>query len=516
MPDMPLVAPQGTEADVCIVVEGAYPYIRGGVSSWVQDLIQSQAHLRFHLLIISAPAAEMVLRYAIPPNVSGITHVFVQEVPLGKRRLRGSKALLAKLQRPVERLMAQGEADDLREVIRLLAPVHDDIGRHILLDSREAWQSFNELYGEMCDGASFINSFWGWRSLVAGLYSMVLGEVPKAKVYHSISTGYAGVWAARASFETGRPVLVTEHGVYTNERRLEILAAPWLAIDDTTGFSIDSDANKVKELWINTFVSYSKACYQACSHIITLFEGNHALQVEDGAAPERLSVIPNGIDLSRYSGIVRVPNIAEGGTRPPTVALIGRVVTIKDVKTYIRACSLLARRVPDARCLILGPLDEDPDYVASCKALVKQLALQDTVIFMGMVNLLEYFGKIDIVVLTSISEAQPLVILEGGAAAVPSVATNVGSCRELIVGRSDEAPHLGQGGRVTAIANPAATANAIADLLLDEPNRQRCGLAMQARVRAHYDKRSLHERYARLYQELMDRPDAAQLGAGEP
>ncbi len=508
MPKLPTNAPQGPEADVCIVVEGAYPYIRGGVSSWVQDLIQSQAHLRFHLVIISSPAAEMTLRYPLPPNVSGITHVFVQEVPLGRRRIRGSRQLLAALQLPVARLMAQGKADDLRDVLRVLKPVKAEIGRHILLDSAEAWRSFNEVYEDMCDGASFINSFWGWRSLVAGLYSMVLGEVPPARVYHSISTGYAGVWAARASFETGRPVIVTEHGVYTYGRRLEILAAPWLAIDDTTGFSIDSDANKVKELWINTFVSYSKACYQACSHIITLFEGNYALQVEDGAAPERPSVIPNGIDLPRYANIVRVPNQSEGGTRPPTVALIGRVVPIKDVKTYIRACAILARRVPDARCLILGPLDEDPDYVRACQALVKRLKLESIVEFTGMVDLLEYFGKIDVVVLTSISEAQPLVILEGGAAAVPSVATDVGSCRELILGRSDEVPNLGPGGQITAIANPASTAHAIAELLLDETGRQRCGLAMQARVRAHYDKRSLHVRYATLYQELIERPDA--------
>ena len=55
--------------------------------------------------------------------------------------------------------------------------------------------------------------------------------------------------------------------------------------------------------------------------------------------------------------------------------------------------------------------------------------------FTGRVNLLEYLGKIDVVVLTSLSEAQPLVILEAGAAGVPVVATDVGACGEMILGQ---------------------------------------------------------------------------------
>ena len=125
-----------------------------------------------------------------------------------------------------------------------------------------------------------------------------------------------------------------------------------------------------------------------------------------------------------------------------------------------------------------------------------------------MANLMDYFGRIDVMVLTSISEAQPLVILEGGAARVPSVATDVGACRELIFGRSEEVPNLGAGGRVTEIGNPAEIADALAELLLDEPLRQRCGAVMQARVRSSYDKVDLHVRYARLYQDLMAKPDA--------
>jgi glycosyltransferase involved in cell wall biosynthesis len=51
--------------------------------------------------------------------------------------------------------------------------------------------------------------------------------------------------------------------------------------------------------------------------------------------------------------------------------------------------------------------------------------------------------KIGLVVLSSISEALPLVLLEGLAAGVPAVATDVGSCRQLIYGLSEEDQALG-------------------------------------------------------------------------
>ena len=63
----------------------------------------------------------------------------------------------------------------------------------------------------------------------------------------------------------------------------------------------------------------------------------------------------------------------------------------------------------------------------------------------------DIFRKIGILVLTSISEALPLVILEGFANGVPAVATDVGSCRELIEGGRPEDKELGMAGAVVPI-----------------------------------------------------------------
>jgi glycosyltransferase involved in cell wall biosynthesis len=296
--------------------------------------------------------------------------------------------------------------------------------------------------------------------------------------------------------------LLTEHGIYTNERRIEITMADWLQGDAVPSLSIERRHRDLRDLWIDTFTSYSRATYAAASTIITLYEGNAELQVQDGADPGKLRVIPNGIEVPVDQQRSRPAD------SPPTVALIGRVVPIKDIKTFLRSCAILREFVPDVRVWVLGPLDEDPDYVAECRQLASRLDLEATVEFKGPVALADYYPRIDVVVLTSVSEAQPLVILEAAAVGVPSVATDVGSCREMILGRSDEQPSFGPAGAVTPLANPAATADAIRRLLTDGAFYQRCSEAARARVRSYYDKPKLDRAYAELYRDQIERAGA--------
>ena len=56
------------------------------------------------------------------------------------------------------------------------------------------------------------------------------------------------------------------------------------------------------------------------------------------------------------------------------------------------------------------------------------------------------------------------MILEGSCAGIPVVATNVGACRELLVGISQEDQALGESGLVTPVVSPDATAGAIIQL----------------------------------------------------
>ena len=488
-------------ADVCIIVEGSYPYVAGGVSSWIHELIESQPHLQFHLLILLAQSSDRELKYTLPENVVGTTEIVLQSLPQGKKRLPNSALIAQQIELTLNNLMHNGGFEDLKNLLEVLSKYKGKLGQEFLINSPEAWQMLLRMYNREFSHCSFLDYFWTWRGLLGGMYSVLQGELPEAKVYHSVSTGYAGLYLTRAKIETGRPAILTEHGIYTNERHIEIAMADWLHEEDHSlqGMAVDSSKRNIRHLWMQSFQSYSRACYSACDRIITLFGGNQKFQLHDGAQRSLMEIIPNGVDYERYEIL---QNEQRGNNF--VVALIGRVVPIKDIKTYITAISRVKETIPEIRAYVLGPIDEDPEYYCECMQLADHLGVQKELNFAGRVDLTQWMERIDINVLTSISEGQPLVILEAGAAGIPTIATDVGACREMIEGDSRENPSLGHGGIVVPLSSPVATADAIIQLMSDPQLLKRAGKNLQERVRRYYNKGDLQEKYRSLYNQYID------------
>lgn len=487
--------------DVCLVLEGTYPYVAGGVSSWVHDLVTAQSDLTFHIVSLLPGTEAPERRYEMPDNVRGLNHVFLQQLPVGGRHVGGLRKRLAAMEEPLRAIQSDGDIFDLKNLLDELAKGRGRYGRRLLMNSRPAWDMLVRMYEKDMPEGSFLDYFWTWRSLLGGLFSVMLSPMPQARVFHTVSTGYAGLFAARAKLQTGRPVLLTEHGIYTNERRIEIAMADWLYEGPSGSLGLDKPKRDLKDLWIDTFVAYSRACYQACDEIITLYTGNQDLQRRDGAEETKLRIIPNGVDYERFSRIERIPHDR------PTVALVGRVVPIKDIKTFIRSVAVLKQEVPNVLAYMMGPTEEDEDYYRECVQMVEHLELEDSFVFTGRVKLDEWLGKVDVMVLTSISEAQPLVILEGGAAGIPTVATDVGSCRDMLLGMPRENPPLGPGGAITPLANPAETGRQLAALLKDPETLAAARESIRERVRLYYNKVEIDRIYGELYAEHMAEPD---------
>jgi polysaccharide biosynthesis protein PelF len=485
-------------ADVCLIVEGAYPYVSGGVSTWVHDLIISLAPMTFHVVALRADNSPCKSRYEVPANLIGLTNIVLQPNQRKHSKNKEAKALMAEIEQPLQALLNKGNGDHFKRLVDVLRKHQDWITRDSLMDSDDTFELIQRMYQSLVPNSSFLQFFWSWRSLVGGLFAILTAEIPNAKVYHAISTGYAGLLMARAALESGRSGLLTEHGIYTNERRIEILMAEWLSDRSAGSLEIESKQRGLRDVWIDAFIGYSRTCYQFSEKIITLYDGNQKMQLRDGAVAERMEIIPNGVDTHFFSNLAKA-------SRPSglTIALIGRVVAIKDVKTYIRAVAILRESIPQIRALVLGPTDEDPNYFQECRDMVSHLGLKSTVEFLGQVKVYDFLPMIDVVVLTSISEAQPLVLLEAGAAAIPAVATDVGACREMIEGTTNESPPLGCGGIVTPLANPKAIAFALQKLLSDEQLRTSYGKTMQARTINYYAKEKVYSRYQQIYQSYL-------------
>jgi glycosyltransferase involved in cell wall biosynthesis len=503
-----LPAAEVVEADVCLIAEGCYPYVSGGVSSWIDWLMRTQSDLEFSVVAIVSGFERRQRRYSFPPNVRGFSEVVLHR-PLALHWSASwvRKPPRAELADALIALTSEGGAKELARIIELVKG--GGLSFSELLNSRLAWDIVCRMYDTIMPQASFLHFYWAWRALFGGLFATLKAPLPKALVYHTISTGYAGMLAARAALETGRPAIITEHGIYTNERRIEILTADWMVDTVEKGLSINDDRIDLRDVWIRAFDAYARACYDACSAITTLYRDNQRLQMDLGAKGEKLKVIANGIEVERFNGLPR----ATCDMRP-TMALIGRVVPIKDVKTFISAAADLRGRIPHLRALVLGPTDEDPAYFKECTELACELGLQETLIFTGNVNLVDYLPQIHVVVLTSLSEAQPLVLLEAGAAGIPCVTTDVGSCREILEGIGEQ-PALGPGGMVTHLVAPKQIADAVCGLLQDELLRRRLGHALCERVRRHYGSDRARREYSMLYRQFRTappRPPAARSG----
>lgn len=488
-------------ADVCLLLEGTYPYISGGVSSWTHDLIKSHNDLKFALVSLVADTQSKRQAFELPPNVVDWRTVSVGSIPAGHAKFSGARELPTRLAPALSNYFKHGSAKNFAALLEVMAPFRGHAGSAALLNSPEAWRTLTAMYEEDFSATSFLDYFWTWRALLTGLYSIVLADLPPARVYHAISTGYAGLMAARASLETGRPSIITEHGIYTNERRIEIALAEWLHDPGTLSLGDIAESGGLKALWTNAFAAYSQTAYTSASKITTLYRGNQDMQIRDGASASKLQVIANGIDVTRFSKIVR-----QAGRKRPCVALIGRVVPIKDIKTYIRAVRILADSIPNLEALVLGPDDEDIQYARECREMIQQLNLAANLTLTGRVKLDEFMPRIDLNVLTSVSEAQPLVILEAGAAGIPSVSTDVGCCSELLLGIENEKPAYGEGGIITPLANPTAIAIAMQSLLTNPARLQAAGQAMQQRVKALYNKVVIDQRYRQLYEQGMKMP----------
>ena len=67
-------------ADICLLLEGTWPYVRGGVSSWIHQMILGLPELTFTVMFIGGQRqAYSGRRYEIPPNVLHIEEVFLEE-----------------------------------------------------------------------------------------------------------------------------------------------------------------------------------------------------------------------------------------------------------------------------------------------------------------------------------------------------------------------------------------------------------------------------------------------------
>ncbi|NDB75450.1 MAG: DUF3492 domain-containing protein [Verrucomicrobia bacterium] len=513
-------------ADVTLFLEGTYPYVLGGVSSWVHQIITGLPELTFSLFYIGAkqePNAKQ--HYKLPPNVLTVREVYLHN-ELSKREQK-RRHVPAELRMALYDLLgrfylAKTEAERMAcfwATLEGLQEVEKRFRFGNLLRDREAWEILVAGYEEFCPDESFIDFFWTARFLHLPLWNLWKARdlVPPARVYHSVSAGYAGFIGAITGRRRHAPFFLTEHGIYTKERIAEISQADWIYEADRFQINFSEGLGKLKQMWINLFMFLGQVAYAQADKIITLYSGNAATEIEFGADGKKISIIPNGIEPSRFDAIYQ-QHMTRWQSSPEKkyVGFIGRVVPIKDVKTLLRAARIVCERMPEVEFLIAGPYAEDPTYFDECSKIVKLLHIEEKVHFLGMSKIMEVLPRMDVLVLTSISEGLPLVVLEGMAAGKPNVCSDVGACRELMFGRTAPDRALGRAGRLTKIMSPAETAHALIGILSNPETCVKMGIAGRQRAEQFYSMTAMLGAYRALYHQLAGKPVPPPAAAPRP
>lgn len=465
---------------ICFVLEGNYPYVRGGVSTWVDGYIRSLPDHKFVLWTITdleSKRGQFV--YKLPENVMEVNENFLgTSFNLRINKNPNLKFSISERQ-AISQLIRCADPD--WNVILNLFHLHASKPVEFFL-SEEFLNILKEFARTQFPFASFSDLFWTVRSMFLPLLFLIGQPMPEADLYHSPSTGYAGLLAALASKKYNKPFVLTEHGIYTREREEEILRSDWVI-------------PYFKDYWISMFCMFAKFAYQQANRVTSLYRRASLIQQELGCTQEKCDVVRNGLDFDAYSAIP--DKLSDDWV---DIAAIVRFAPIKDIKTMIYSFSRLKQEFDNVRLHIVGGVD-DEEYYQECLDLIKYLNVKD-IIIPGNVNVRQYLEKIDFTILTSISEGQPFAVLESMAARRPVIATDVGCCRELIEG--DVGDNFDHAGICVPPMHQTKLLQALIQMCENESLRKKMGLAGQQRVQSYYKIGNIIDDYLNVYEKAIE------------
>lgn len=291
------------------------------------------------------------------------------------------------------------------------------------------------------------------------------------------------------------------------------LAASWAHIAHTLGLvknrSLAEGARPEPRLRIQV---EGEIAQQADLLIASTADEAYDLMDAYGADPERVVIVPPGVDLSMFQPMDRADARREVGYGSGRLLLfVGRLERLKGVEVAIRALALLRdRRHDDVRLLILGEdsHEDDESEKDRLKAIATEVGVRDRVDFVGSVahhELPYFYAAADVCVMPSYSESFGLVALEAQACGCPVVASGVSGLRSVV---RDEVS-----GYLIDEHEPAAYAERIGRLLADRELAEQMG--RRGRLLAQrYSWTRTADRLEALFEGLIERNQAlVQAGA---
>jgi glycogen(starch) synthase len=218
-----------------------------------------------------------------------------------------------------------------------------------------------------------------------------------------------------------------------------------------------------------------------------------------GCPHDRVSVIANGIDLTRWRATARSTARARDAhaATGPLIVFVGRLEWEKGAHTLIDALPRLRRRIPGVRVVIAGRGGHEPALARQ----VRERRVGRAVDFVGWLPESELHALIaaaDALVVPSIYEPFGLVAIEGAALGTPLVVARTGGLAEFVT--------AGVTGRTFAPGDPAGLTHAVTAALHDREESMRMARTARERLRDAYGWSLIAERTQEAYDRAMAAP----------
>ena len=531
--------PEYPDVDVAIIMESTYPYLKGGVSAVVHDIVCENPDLTYGIIHIAwdknSPHEDL---YGMPENVKWVKVIYLSLEVNREAFAVASDPEALKMKEPqrrklVDRLLAgfkaliEGDVNPLWELYdEGINPTTRTYSLFALIGTQEFMQAISRLgfFSEL----PFGELFWKVRDFVSILFATLYERMPYARVYHAHTTGYAAlIAAATVRYQEGSSFLLTEHNLYirdtVNTKLERNMAKP--VTTDYAFFDEERDDPSLgpitydERAWSIWFVEMGRFCYPSVDMVTYLYP--KALEEARGiGAPidqmnagekDRAIILPNGMLIesvaeayyARQAARARI--LAEGRGHVWRFVFIARVVPIKGLTDLIRSLAVLRDQgLINFHLDVLGPKDHLPEYYELCLRTIEELDMEEYITFHGTVNVRAMLDRFDLLLMPSYNEGQPIVALEAMAASVPLVSTDVGGMSQLIddVLVAPDGHEIGNCGILTIPGDINGFAAALRTIMEEPSIYERYCINAYDRIVSFFQLRLVMDRYNAIYREL--------------
>ncbi len=251
--------------------------------------------------------------------------------------------------------------------------------------------------------------------------------------------------------------------------------------------------------------SVSRYVYWRARRVITVSSAIRRRLIErDGVHPSLITVVPNAVTTAARTP-ASPPELPAGLREGPLVGVVARLQPEKGLVHFLKAAARVAPSVPEACFVVVG----DGPLRGELGALTERLGLRERVHFLGFrPDAREIAALMEVLVVPSLTEGAPLVVLEAMAAGVPVVASAVGGIPHQIQHETE--------GLLVPPGDPDALGDALLGLLRDPAYTRSLGEAGRRRAHSEFGYETMVRRIEGVYREALGRSLARNATPEEP